>query len=76
MPKKIGRVEINKETCIGAGACEATSPKVFKVNNEGKAELLDQKADTDENILAAAKACPVQAITVYDEDGKQIFPEA
>jgi ferredoxin len=74
MPKKIGRIEVKKDICIGAGACEATAPKVFKVNNEGKAEVLDVKGDMDENILAAAKACPVQAIYVYDEEGKQLFP--
>lgn len=75
MPKKIGKVVVDKNLCIGSGACEATAPKVFKVNNEGKAEVIDKKGDTDENILAAAKACPVLAIIVYDEEGKQIFPE-
>ncbi len=74
MPKKIGKIEVKKDICIGSGACESISPKVFRVNAEGKAEVLDRKGDTDENILAAAKACPVQAIYVYDEDGKQIFP--
>lgn len=74
MPKKIGKIEVKKDICIGAGACEATAPNVFKVNADGKAEVMNAKGDTDENILAAAKACPVQAIYVYDEDGKQIFP--
>lgn len=74
MPKKIGKVEVKKDICIGAGSCEATTPKVFKVNNESKAEIINSKGDSDEMIMAAAKACPVQAIYVYDEDGNQIFP--
>lgn len=74
MPKKIGKIEVKKDVCIGAGSCEATAPKVFKVNMEGKAEVIDTKGDADETILAAAKACPVQAIYLYDEEGNQIFP--
>lgn len=74
MPKKIGKIEVKKDVCIGAGSCEATAPKVFKVNMEGKAEVTDAKGDADETILAAAKACPVQAIYLYDEEGNQIFP--
>jgi len=71
---KIGKIEVKKDICIGAGPCEAIAPNVFKVNAEGKAEVIDPKGDTDENIMAAAKGCPVQAIYLYDEAGKQLFP--
>lgn len=76
MPKKIGSIVVKKDVCIGAGSCEATAPNVFKVNTEGKAEVINPKGSDDETILAAAKACPVQAIYLYDEQGNQIFPEA
>jgi ferredoxin len=28
-----------------------------------------------ETVLLAAKSCPTKAIFVYDEEGKQIYPE-
>ncbi len=33
----------NKKNCIGAGECEAISPHLWKMNSEGKADLLKAK---------------------------------
>ena len=38
-----------------------------------RADLEDQAID-DETLLLAAKSCPTQAISVFDEDGNQIYP--
>lgn len=81
------KVKVLRDVCIGAGSCEVISPNVFKVDEESKAIVLDQGTkpddngfievtkDTAENVLAAAKSCPVFAIIVLDEKGKQIWPE-
>lgn len=56
-------VSINKETCIGCGACASLCPKTFQLNqDEGKAEVVSQ----EDNACAtnAASGCPVQAISV------------
>lgn len=53
---------IDKNICIGCGTCAAISPKVFKMSDDGKAEVADQKADTEENIQNSIDSCPVQAI--------------
>lgn len=88
MAEKKYKVKVLKDVCIGAGACETISDKVFKVGDDGKAYVVDQGAkpdaegfvevtkDTMENALAAAKSCPVFAIVVKDEKGKQIYPES
>lgn len=84
--KKI-KVKVLRDICITAGPCEAVSPKVFKIDEEGKATILDQETkpdqdgfieitqDTFENVLDAAKSCPVFAILAVGEEGKQIYPE-
>lgn len=69
-------VEIDRNVCIGAAPCTAMAPHTFGLDSEGKAVVLataDQ--DSTDTILNAARACPVSAIIVKDQDGKQVFPE-
>lgn len=84
--KKI-KVKVLRDLCITIGSCQAISPKVFKVDAKGKAIVLDQGTKPDynefieitkdsfENVLDAAKSCPVFAILVINEEGKQIYPK-
>ena len=68
-------VKIDRNLCIGAGSCVAVAPKAWKLDDEAKAVLLDTWVEEDNNtLLESAKACPVAAISVFDENGKQIFP--
>lgn len=53
-------VKVNKEKCIGCGACVSACPKSFKMV-DGKAEFTGEKADCTE---AAASSCPVDAISM------------
>ncbi len=57
------RAYVDQETCIGCGMCVSTSPDVFEMNEDGKAQAM---ADTtDENrasVLDAIDGCPVSAI--------------
>lgn len=69
------KVKVIRDLCIGAASCVAISPKVFQLDDEAKAIILDEKADTDENILAAAQSCPVNAIILEDENGNQVWPK-
>lgn len=69
------KAKVLRDLCIGAASCVAVSPKVFQLDNEAKAIIIDPNGDTDENILAAAQSCPVNAIIVEDENGKQVWPK-
>lgn len=71
---KISRVEVDRDICIGAAPCVTVAPGVFQLDEENKAYIVDQNGADAETILLAAQSCPVQAIFVYDEDGKQIYP--
>ncbi len=69
------KITIDRNLCIGAGSCVAIAPQAFALDNEAKAIVLPTATTEDDNmILEAAKACPVAAIIVHDESGKQIFP--
>lgn len=69
------KIKIDRDLCIGAATCVAVAPKAFALDNEAKAILLPTaNEETDQTILDAAKSCPVAAIIVTDETGKQVYP--
>lgn len=56
-------VTIDKNTCIGCGACAAACPATFQLNqDEGKAEVVS--SDDATCAATAAQNCPVQAISL------------
>ncbi len=55
-------ISVNQETCIGCGACAAVCPQTFKLNDNGKSEVISQ--DNVDCAKKAAEGCPVQAISV------------
>lgn len=73
-PLRIGKIEVDRDLCIGAAPCVSIAPGVFAMDDENKAYIVDPKGADDETILLAAQGCPVQAIIIYDEEGKQVYP--
>ena len=72
--KKIARIYVDRDLCIGAASCIAIAPGVFELDAENKATLINEKGADDETILLAAQSCPTRAIILFDEDGNQIYP--
>ena len=70
----IKRIEVDRDLCIGAASCVVIAEKVFKLDEENKAVVIDINGADEETIIEAAKSCPVQAIFLYDENDNQIFP--
>ena len=68
------KVKVDRMLCIGTADCVAIAPGTFELDEEGKSKVKKQKGDAPEKILEAAKVCPVLAIIVEDEDGRQIYP--
>jgi ferredoxin len=53
------------------------NPQAFDLDAESIAIVKDGALQTgDALLLLAAQACPVAAISLYDADGKQIYPPA
>jgi len=79
-PKVIRKIHkwtmrIDRDLCIGAATCVALAPKAWALDDEAKAIILDtSEEETDEMLLEAAKSCPVMAIFITDETGKQLYP--
>ncbi|MBI2617255.1 ferredoxin [Candidatus Gottesmanbacteria bacterium] len=76
-PRKIGNwtVVVDRDLCIGAASCVAVAPKTFALDNEAKAIFLDTCDEENPDVLMdSAKSCPVAAIIITDETGKQVYP--
>lgn len=68
-------VKIDRDLCIGAATCSAIASKTFGLDEHSKAILLDTVGeDKNEQIIEAAKSCPVLAIIIENEKGERIFP--
>ena len=76
-PRAVARIEVDRELCIGAASCIAVAPDAFELDPENKAVVKPLWANlTDEQLLEAAKACPVAAIMLYGTDGQRLYPES
>ncbi|KDE59743.1 ferredoxin [Halostagnicola sp. A56] len=80
------RVEFDEDTCIGMYQCVAEWDAFSKDKSAGKAVLEGSEEETDGIFVRevpdgaeldakfAARTCPVDAITIYDDDGEQLIP--
>ena len=59
------KVKVNKDSCIGCGACEAICPEVFQLNDEGLSTVVyDESKTVDESsVQEAVESCPTGAIS-------------
>jgi len=69
------KIAVDRTKCEGYAKCVQAAPKVFKLDAQMIAEVIDAKGETDEKIMLAARICPTKAITVEEEaTGKKLFP--
>lgn len=75
------KVKVNKDACIGCGACASICPDVFELNDEGlsevkveeenkekeeKEEVVSVKEELQDEVRDAADSCPTGAIEVNE----------
>ena len=68
------KVKIDRDLCIGLGNCVAIAPSVFTLDKENKAVVIDSHTIDDKTLFEAAESCPVKAIIIEDNAGKQLYP--
>ena len=62
------KVKIDRDGCIGCGLCAATCPEVFRMADDGLAEVAAAPSpDVEDGAKEAADNCPVQVIETEDE---------
>ena len=64
------RIEIDKSLCSGFGSCADTAPELFRLGDDGVAVALVEESDAAA-ALDAARSCPMGAILVRDEQGRE-----
>lgn len=62
----MAKITVDEEICIGCGACVSACPECFELNEDGKSKVIAEVCDCD--LAEVALNCPVQAITVADEE--------
>lgn len=64
------KVKVNRDNCIGCGACEAINSEVFQLDDDGISTVVckDFKKIDEEVLTEAIESCPTAAIERIDEE--------
>jgi ferredoxin len=68
------RVRIDRTLCVGFGDCVTAAPKAFALDDENVVIFTSPEEVAREALLRACASCPVDALTVWGENGLQIVP--
>lgn len=62
------KINVNKEACIGCGACAAICDEVFELDDDGlsTAKVKEVPEKNEQEVRDAADACPTGAVEVQD----------
>ncbi len=58
------KIDVNKDACIGCGACAAICPDVFEMDDEGLSMAKENEVSSEfkEDVIDAIESCPTGAI--------------
>lgn len=67
-------IRIDRTLCVAFELCIDLAPGVFRFDDEGIVTFTGEDGTGRDLLIEACRACPVDALTVVDEDGEQIVP--
>lgn len=68
-------VRIDRHLCVGFGDCVDEAPESFELDAEGVVVFRDADETVGrERLVRACESCPVDALTLLDDDGTQLAP--
>lgn len=67
-------VTIDRDLCVGFGDCVSGAPEAFVLDDEGIVVFTPSPVVSRERLLEACAACPVDALSVVDADGRPLVP--
>lgn len=74
MPKY--KIDVDRDMCVGDKLCCENAPETFKLDDDQKVVIANPEGDPPENILFAARSCPLDAIVLHDlHTGAQVWPD-
>lgn len=68
------KFKVDKDMCIGCGACQSLCEEVFEIGDDGYAEAKDEEITDEqvkENAVNAMESCPTNAICEVKENDKK-----
>ena len=65
---------MDRELCQSHAECVSLAPGVVGLDDEDLCVVADPEGARDLRILDAARACPVDAITLVDSKGERVWP--
>ena len=68
------RVRIDRTLCVGFENCVTAAEEAFVLADDGVVAFVNPELVARDQLLEACDACPVDALTVWDEAGRQIVP--
>ncbi len=67
------RAEVDHDMCIGYAECSRVAPTAFRLNDANQSEVIPAAAGvTDEDLMAAARECPANAIRLLAGEDETI----
>lgn len=62
------KVNVNKDACIGCGACQAICPNVFEFGDDGLAQNIVTEVNEEDklDVNEASEGCPTAAIEIEE----------
>lgn len=68
-------IRIDRTLCMSTSNCMKVAPDVFEFDGEKICTFTDNPPDIErERLIDACDVCPVDALIVIDENGKQLVP--
>ena len=63
----MSRVAVDRDRCVGSGACEVLAPEIFEVD-DGVLVVLRPEAAEDElrDVRHAVSSCPARALSLLE----------
>jgi len=65
------KVEVDRDVCMGSGNCIVEAPGAFDLDEDGISFVVNPDAASEDTIVATARKCPSQAISVW-RDGARL----
>ena len=64
------KVKVNKDACIGWGACAAICDSVFEIDDEGLSVVKKEEVEEEEQqaVVDSKESCPTGAIETSEEE--------